>query len=55
MPSAKAGRAVKVICGRQEHLVTAHGVCLLHGWGSLSYRVSILAPCPVLLVKSAPS
>ena len=21
------------------------------GWGSLSYRVSLLAPCPVLLVK----
>jgi nucleotide-binding universal stress UspA family protein len=23
-------------------------------WGSLSYKVSVLAPCPVLLVKSEP-
>lgn len=22
-----------------------------HGWGTLSYRIGVLAPCPVLLVK----
>ena len=22
-----------------------------HGWGTLSYKIGVLAPCPVLLVK----
>ena len=25
--------------------------CSGYGWGTLSYRVGVLAPCPVLLVK----
>jgi len=35
-------------------LLASHKVDLSrpgHGWGTLSYRVGVLAPCPVMLVK----
>lgn len=35
-------------------LLASHKVDLSrpgHGWGTLSYKVSVLAPCPVMLVK----
>jgi nucleotide-binding universal stress UspA family protein len=35
-------------------ILSSHKVDLAHpaeGWGTISYKVAILAPCPVLLVK----
>jgi len=32
-------------------VVSSHKVDVTQGWGTLSYKVAILSPCPVLLVK----
>jgi len=32
-------------------VVSSHKVDAPQGWGTLSYKVAILSPCPVLLVK----